>query len=323
MFLSCDLPSSRDGISANVYTLDVQAQIDMLSVYIRLQRMSRYCYALYIRCSTESFRYAIVIPPIQTDESICSRVHRPSTPPNYSPGSSRNAEFSNCKHLRRKISVLKATMDMHMHPEQHTVNSAALLHEKEVGAALHVIVNPLRNLSDVRIEVRGLVMVLMCLYHDEESNGAVPSKATMIGKEISYAQWCMKIGTNSGQGNTPSSRKQDLVIRFDVEKEEFGLIDPPKRMCDIWRDHYSCINDHLVDLNGEVGFVCVRTMEIWVLKQKEWVPYCRLENTIVPGGCMESFAIKKFSVGPSRINDMSCRGLSVSIAFVSSSYHEY
>ncbi|GJR19847.1 hypothetical protein Tco_0968374 [Tanacetum coccineum] len=53
----------------------------------------------------------------------------PSTPPNYSPGSSRNAEFSNCKHLRGKISVLKATMDMHMHPEQHPVNSAALLHE--------------------------------------------------------------------------------------------------------------------------------------------------------------------------------------------------
>ncbi|GKE53506.1 F-box domain containing protein [Tanacetum coccineum] len=74
------------------------------------------------------------------------------------------------------------------------------------------------------------------------------------------------------------------VIRFDVEKEEFGLIDPPKRMCDIWRGHNSCIDDHLVDLNGEVGFVCVRTMEIWVLKQKKWVPYCRLENTIVPDG---------------------------------------
>ncbi|GKB43845.1 hypothetical protein Tco_0888787 [Tanacetum coccineum] len=53
----------------------------------------------------------------------------PSLPPNYSPGSLRNAECSNCKHLRRKISVPKATMDMHMHPEQHTVNSAALLHE--------------------------------------------------------------------------------------------------------------------------------------------------------------------------------------------------
>nr|GEZ86216.1 hypothetical protein [Tanacetum cinerariifolium] len=53
----------------------------------------------------------------------------PSTPPNYSSGSSRNAECSNCKHLRGKISVLKTTMNMHMHPEQHTVNSAALLHE--------------------------------------------------------------------------------------------------------------------------------------------------------------------------------------------------
>ncbi|GJU31942.1 hypothetical protein Tco_1175531 [Tanacetum coccineum] len=31
--------------------------------------------------------------------------------------------------LRGKISVLKATMEMHMHPEQHTVNSAALFHE--------------------------------------------------------------------------------------------------------------------------------------------------------------------------------------------------
>nr|GFA68610.1 hypothetical protein [Tanacetum cinerariifolium] len=53
----------------------------------------------------------------------------PSTPTNYSLGSSRNAECSNCKHLRGKIRVLKATMDMHMHPEQHTVNSAAILHE--------------------------------------------------------------------------------------------------------------------------------------------------------------------------------------------------
>nr|GEZ62859.1 hypothetical protein [Tanacetum cinerariifolium] len=53
----------------------------------------------------------------------------PSTPPKYSSGSSRNAECSNCKHLRGKISVVKATMNMHMHPKQHIVNSAALLHE--------------------------------------------------------------------------------------------------------------------------------------------------------------------------------------------------
>nr|GEV37896.1 hypothetical protein [Tanacetum cinerariifolium] len=50
----------------------------------------------------------------------------PSTPPTYS---SRTAECSNCKHLRGKIIGLKATMNMHMHPEQHTVNSAALHHE--------------------------------------------------------------------------------------------------------------------------------------------------------------------------------------------------
>nr|GEW57190.1 zinc finger, CCHC-type [Tanacetum cinerariifolium] len=42
--------------------------------------------------------------------------------------------FKKCRVLklqawRGKISVLKATMNMHMHPEQHTVNSAALLHE--------------------------------------------------------------------------------------------------------------------------------------------------------------------------------------------------
>nr|GFA37452.1 hypothetical protein [Tanacetum cinerariifolium] len=53
----------------------------------------------------------------------------PSTPPNYSSGSSRNAEYSNFKHLHGKISVLKATMNMHMHPKQHKVNLAALLHE--------------------------------------------------------------------------------------------------------------------------------------------------------------------------------------------------
>ncbi|GJS40668.1 hypothetical protein Tco_0565711 [Tanacetum coccineum] len=52
-----------------------------------------------------------------------------STPPSYSLGTSRNAECSNCKHLLDKITVLEATVDMYMHPEQHTVNSAALFHE--------------------------------------------------------------------------------------------------------------------------------------------------------------------------------------------------
>nr|GEW17048.1 hypothetical protein [Tanacetum cinerariifolium] len=62
-----------------------------------------------------------------------------STPPHYSPGAStpqiyssrtsRNSECSNCKHLLGKITVLEATVEMYMHPEKHTLNSAALLHE--------------------------------------------------------------------------------------------------------------------------------------------------------------------------------------------------
>ncbi|GJU43411.1 F-box domain containing protein [Tanacetum coccineum] len=61
------------------------------------------------------------------------------------------------------------------------------------------------------------------------------------------------------------------VIWFDVEKEEFGLIDPPKRMCDLW-GNYSC-RYQVAELNGEVGYVCTRTMEVWFLnhKKKEWV----------------------------------------------------
>ncbi|GJX01026.1 hypothetical protein Tco_0184939 [Tanacetum coccineum] len=54
---------------------------------------------------------------------------RSSTPQSYYPGFSRNAECSNCKHLLDKITALKATVEMYMHPEQHIVNSAALLHE--------------------------------------------------------------------------------------------------------------------------------------------------------------------------------------------------
>nr|GEW10325.1 ARM repeat superfamily protein [Tanacetum cinerariifolium] len=52
-----------------------------------------------------------------------------STPQSYSMGTSKNTECSNCKYLHDKITVLEATMDMHMHLEQHTVNSTALFHE--------------------------------------------------------------------------------------------------------------------------------------------------------------------------------------------------
>ncbi|GKC84171.1 hypothetical protein Tco_1139888 [Tanacetum coccineum] len=53
----------------------------------------------------------------------------PSTPPNYYGGSSSNTECSNCKHLLGRIKVFQATLEMHMHPEQHTLDSTALLHD--------------------------------------------------------------------------------------------------------------------------------------------------------------------------------------------------
>ncbi|GKA54324.1 hypothetical protein Tco_0753273 [Tanacetum coccineum] len=75
--------------------------------------------------------------PIYSPGSSSTPIYSPgsSSTPIYSPGSSstpiysRNAECSNCKHLLDKITVLEATVDMYMHPEQHTVNSAALFHE--------------------------------------------------------------------------------------------------------------------------------------------------------------------------------------------------
>nr|GFB54498.1 hypothetical protein [Tanacetum cinerariifolium] len=80
---------------------------------------------------TPSYSVGPSTPPSNSSgpSTPLSYFSRPSTPTNYSLGSSRNAECSNCKHLHGKISVLKATMDMHMHPKQHTINSAALLYE--------------------------------------------------------------------------------------------------------------------------------------------------------------------------------------------------
>ncbi|GKC54011.1 hypothetical protein Tco_1076756 [Tanacetum coccineum] len=63
----------------------------------------------------------------------------PSTTPSYSPipsihlsyssGPSTNTECANCKLLIGKLQVLEATLEMYMHPEKHTIDSTALLHE--------------------------------------------------------------------------------------------------------------------------------------------------------------------------------------------------
>ncbi|GKA09237.1 F-box domain containing protein [Tanacetum coccineum] len=52
-----------------------------------------------------------------------------TTPQNHQSGTSISGGCSNCKHLLGKIKVLDAAVEMHMHLEQHTRNSTALLHE--------------------------------------------------------------------------------------------------------------------------------------------------------------------------------------------------
>lgn len=69
----------------------------------------------------------------------------------------------------------------------------------------------------------------------------------------------------------PNHRKK--VVRFDIRKEEFELIDPPRKTGDDW------VETMLVDLHGEVGLVYYSThsfsMELWVLKQNDqWMIQC-------------------------------------------------
>ncbi|KAM0005097.1 hypothetical protein Hdeb2414_s0221g00838241 [Helianthus debilis subsp. tardiflorus] len=65
-----------------------------------------------------------------------------------------------------------------------------------------------------------------------------------------------------------------------MRTEEFGLIDLPKTQRHVSvRD--KIVPERLVDLHGEVGYVYNRelsSLEVWVLKQREWVIHCRFEH---------------------------------------------
>nr|GEU61184.1 transposase, MuDR, MULE transposase domain protein [Tanacetum cinerariifolium]GEU73506.1 transposase, MuDR, MULE transposase domain protein [Tanacetum cinerariifolium] len=65
----------------------------------------------------------------QATSSSPSLSPTPSTTPIYYGVSSTNRECLNCKHLLGRIKVLQATFEMYRHPEQHTLNSAVLLHD--------------------------------------------------------------------------------------------------------------------------------------------------------------------------------------------------
>ncbi|GKD75373.1 hypothetical protein Tco_1333655, partial [Tanacetum coccineum] len=81
--------------------------------------------------STPSYPPGPSTPPSYSPGPSTPQSYSPgqSTPQSYSPGHLRNGECSNCKYLLGKITVLEAIVEMYMHPEQHTLTSAALLHE--------------------------------------------------------------------------------------------------------------------------------------------------------------------------------------------------
>ncbi|GJW74215.1 hypothetical protein Tco_0133585 [Tanacetum coccineum] len=89
---------------------------------------------------------------------------RTSTRPSISPGSSKSAqnlgkaECSNCKFLAEKIKTLEAkikilegALEMEMHPEKHTLDSAAILHElyNEMGKLRLSPPNYVKNASTI------------------------------------------------------------------------------------------------------------------------------------------------------------------------------
>nr|GEZ56947.1 hypothetical protein [Tanacetum cinerariifolium] len=128
----------------NYFLLDLPLRDDyLLSLCIRRLTNESICY----RCTldVQGMCRCVIVVHCNDDRDIKGSSSTPiyspgsSTPPRYSPGAStpqsyslgtsRNAECSNCKHLLDKITVLEATVDMYMHSEKHTVNSAALFHE--------------------------------------------------------------------------------------------------------------------------------------------------------------------------------------------------
>nr|GEZ66127.1 hypothetical protein [Tanacetum cinerariifolium]GEZ66140.1 hypothetical protein [Tanacetum cinerariifolium] len=74
------------------------------------------------------------------------------------------------------------------------------------------------------------------------------------------------------------------IVCFDVKKETFKLIDSPKYL-----ENY-CVANQLVDLHGELGLVYHVdnvSMEMWLLKNNQWMLHCKLDRKqTIPKDCL-------------------------------------
>ncbi|KAI3723326.1 hypothetical protein L2E82_34818 [Cichorium intybus] len=128
------------------------------------------------------------------------------------------------------------------------------------------------NLDKVRKNLRTMVHVL-----GTDSWREIPQVPSypINGEPVFSHGYLYWVSANLFPWPTGDRRK---VICYDVRKEEFGLIDPPKETS---RSRTCPTDTRLVDLHGEVGYVVHRigqSMEVWVLKLKEWVIYCRFDQ---------------------------------------------
>ncbi|GKD23820.1 hypothetical protein Tco_1225523, partial [Tanacetum coccineum] len=90
--------------------------------------------SLYMRCSTEEsrcYRYKRDVQWMSRNDIVVHEMFNRGVEmlSLYMRWRSQDAECSNYKLFLGKIKVLEATIEMYMHPEQHTLNSTALLHE--------------------------------------------------------------------------------------------------------------------------------------------------------------------------------------------------
>ncbi|PWA75249.1 F-box domain-containing protein [Artemisia annua] len=118
------------------------------------------------------------------------------------------------------------------------------------------------------LKLRTIVHVLGT--HTWREISQVPSYC--IDGECVFAHGCLYWLTDIDRSSPTEPRK---VVWFDVKKEEFGLIDHLPKQSEV-----NCTLDHLIDLDGEVGFVChyndTRSIEMWIFKQEQWVMHCQI-----------------------------------------------
>ncbi|GJR99414.1 hypothetical protein Tco_0315923 [Tanacetum coccineum] len=163
---------------------------------------------------------------------------------------------------------------------------------------------PISKSSYVEIEVRGSCNGLMFLTQVESNVVTSLVVVHPLRKE------CYKVPPLPKRFDRRMFRQSCCGLGFDASTNTLKMVcvlfkdRPPrggdldrmrKNLCTMvhvlgtnsWREEIPKY-DQLVDLNGEVGYVCTGTMEVFLLNdKKKWVPHCRIKREILPNGYVE------------------------------------